>query len=267
MYNHAFIDRTANGLRLSGAPNFREVCRYETAGGGTIRPGSLFRSDSLARVTADDVELLDGLRIGSLIDLRSDRERAAHPNRWPSRDSVATLHLDISNDLRASEGMLNRILAENLSARGAREVMRETYRRMPRAFVGRLNHVFDRLLVGKPVLVHCTAGKDRTGFVTAMIMSALGAKRDAIYDEYMLTTKQCDVRQIAAGSVKAIAAAIGRPELDFDFAVVLSDVSPDYLDLSYSAIDEEFGSLDSYLHTAGGLDAAKRTQLKRLLLD
>jgi protein-tyrosine phosphatase len=254
-------------IRLSGAPNFREVSSYKTPDGRKIRTGNIFRSDSLARLTDDDVQLLDGLGIGSLIDLRSVSERQAHPNRWPSRDGVETLHLDISNDLRAAESTMNRILAEDMTARGAREVMRETYRRMPRAFAARLSHVFDRLLAGKPVLVHCTAGKDRTGFVTAMIMSALGVERGAIYEEYLLTTKQCDIRQIAAGSAKAIAAAMGRADIDFDFVLVLSGVTPDYLDLSYGAIDEEFGSIGAYLQAAGGLDAEKRAQLKRLLLD
>lgn len=267
MDNRASFDRSGAGVRLSGAPNFREVCRYQAAEGGKMRAGNLFRSDSLARLSDDDIDRLDGLNIGALIDLRSPLEREAHPNRWPAGGTVETLHLDISNDLRAGEAAMKRILSEDLTARGAREVMHETYRRMPRAFVGRLNHVFDRLLSGSPILVHCTAGKDRTGFVTAMIMSALGIDRDSIYEEYLLTTKQCDIRQIAAGSAKAIAAAMGRSDIDFDFVVVLSDVTPEYLDLSYVSIDEEFGSIDAYLRAAGGLDVEKRTRLRRLLLD
>jgi len=267
MNDRASGERPAANIRLSGAPNFREISRYEAGDGRTVRAGNIFRSDSLARLTAGDVQLLEGLGIGSLIDLRSDRERAAHPSRWPLREDVETLHLDISNDLRASESMLTRILAEDLSARGAREVMRETYRRMPQAFVGRLSHVFDRLLAGKPILVHCTAGKDRTGFVAAMIMCALGIERHAIYEEYMLTGKQCDIHETAKRSAKAIAAAIGRRELDFDFVLVMSDVAPEYLDLAFAAIDEEFGSLDTYLLQAGGLDPARQAKLKSLLLE
>lgn len=258
--------RRSAGIRLSGAPNFREIGGYEAADGRAMRAGNIFRSDSLARLTSQDVQMLDELGIGTLIDLRSPRERDAYPNRWPEREGVETLHLDISNDLRAAESALSRILSEDLTARGARDVMRETYRRMPRAFVGRLNHVFDRLLAAKPLLVHCTAGKDRTGFVAAMIMSALGIDRGAIYEEYMLTTKQCDIHRIAKGSAKAIAAAMGLAEIDFDFVLVMSDVAPDYLDLAYSAIDEEFGSIDSYLLEAGGLTPEKHARLKGLLL-
>ena len=269
MVDDVFSDRmnSAAGIRLAGAPNFRDVIGYQGADGRKLSAGKIFRSDSLARLTTQDLELLDGLGIGTLIDLRSPREREAFPNLWPAKPEIEILHLDISNDLRASESTLNRILAADLSASGAREVMRETYRRMPGAFVGRLDQVFTRLLAGNPLLVHCTAGKDRTGFVTAMIMCALDIERDAIYEEYMLTTKQCDVRRIAQGSAKAIAAAMGRPDIDFDFVVVLSDVEPGYLDLSFSTIDEEFGSIDNYLKVAGGLDANKRTQLQRLLLE
>ena len=254
--------------RLTGAPNFRDLGGYAARDGRRLRHRRLYRSDALTRVTAGDMRILDGLPIVVLCDVRSARERAACPNGWPSDQAIECLHLDVSNDLRAANAVLMRVLTENCTASDANQVMLATYRSMPRAFVGRLAQIVDRLLASpeRAVIVHCTAGKDRTGFVCAILMLALGIDRDTVFEEYMLTAARCDVHSLAAASADAIAAVIGRqPNEEFNLA--LAGVSEEYLQLALATVDSEFGSIEGYLQTAGGLDPERRAQLQDLLLE
>jgi protein-tyrosine phosphatase len=254
--------------RLVGAPNFRDLGGYAAHDGRRLRHRRIYRSDALTRLTPGDRQILDSLPIGVLCDVRSARERAACPNSWPSGYQIECLHVDVSNDMRAANTTLMRVLMENCTERDAYEVMLATYRSMPRAFVGRLAHIVDRLLASpeQAMLIHCTAGKDRTGFLCAMLMLALGVDRDTVFEEYMLTAARCDVHGLAAASADALAAAIGR-ETSPEFNLTLAGVSEEYLQLALDTVDLEFGSIDGYLQTAGGLDHRRRAQLQDVLLE
>jgi protein-tyrosine phosphatase len=264
--------------RLIGAPNFRELGGYSTADGRRIRRQRVYRSDALSQLHPDDFASLDALPIQLVCDVRSVHERATAPNSWPvSRAStqpvsqhadrqIEHLHLDVSNDLRAANKELSRALKSNPTAAGADAVMLSTYKAMPRAFIGRLAPVFDWLSSSDhAVLVHCTAGKDRTGFFCAMLMLALGVERSIVFNDYMLTAQRFGVAHLA-NATRGLNAAMGI-KLDPEVLKVLAGVREDYLDVALQTIEAEFDSVDNYLLLAAGLDAPRRRALQNALLE
>lgn len=145
----------------------------------------------MAELTQADLGTVQTLGIRLICDLRSDHERQQIPTRWPPSCPTSTLHLNISADLRAGYTAMSKALLENPSARGATDAMLASYRQFPHAFANKLDQLFDSLLNGSglPLVFHCAAGKDRTGFVAAMLLSALGVSREQILEDYLLTAR------------------------------------------------------------------------------
>ncbi|MFI4940781.1 MAG: tyrosine-protein phosphatase, partial [Burkholderiales bacterium] len=199
--------------KLTGAPNFRELGGYATPDGRSIRPGRVFRSQGLHALTDSDLDALRALDIRLVCDLRSERERLLHPSRWPQGTSTQRLELDIGADVRANNRTLLDIMRTKPDAQGARSMMMASYSAFPQTFAKPLARIFSHMLSGDadgglPVLVHCSAGKDRTGFVIAMMLSALGVPREVIFEDYMQTEKSIDRERLIQMTGKAIAALL-----------------------------------------------------------
>lgn len=257
--------RWAPAFRLTGATNFRSLAGLPAAGGRRIRPHALMRADRLADLTAEDWRSLAGTGIATICDLRSDEERAEHPNRVPPQLVLRELHCDIRNDLRADPS-LARLLVDDPTARGAERVMVEIYRRFPAYMGGTLATMVDHLLAGgAPLLVHCSAGKDRTGFVVAMLLHALEVPEQLIRQDY-LASRQWPGRETHRASLAARLGSIIPPhELPAAVDTVL-DVREAYLDAAMDALHAEFGSVRRYLETAAGVDATRIDRLRNDLL-
>ncbi len=256
---------TSDTIRLSGATNFRSLGGLPAAGGRRIRPNALMRADRLIGLTADDWTTLAATGITTLCDLRSDAERAEHPNRVPSHLGLHELNCDVRNDLRADPALAG-LLASDPTARGAERVMIEIYRRFPAYMAGTLGTVVDRLLDGgAPMLVHCSAGKDRTGFVIAMLLHALGVPEPLIREDYLASRRW-------PGSVHhraSLAERLGRfmPPTELEAAVDrVIDVREAYLDAALGVAVADYGSIDRYLEVAAGLHAERREHLREALL-
>lgn len=191
---------------IEGVSNFREFGGHGTACGGRIVTGRFFRSASPGAITAAGMEALSREGIRTVVDLRGTAERARSLAPFdPARIVLrpAPVESTTSAELRA-------LLAKG-DARTAdvRAVMIRTYR----AFVGESAAAFGSALVALlaeadgGTLVHCTAGKDRTGFVAAVIQAALGVPEDVICEDYLATNRHWD-RTSAAGHLPLQAAAI-----------------------------------------------------------
>jgi len=258
--------RPAPSLRLTGATNFRTLGGLPAAGGRRIRPHVLMRADRLTGLTADDWQTLAGTGVATICDLRSDSERAEHPNRVPPQLALRELHCDIRNDLRADPA-LARLLVDDPTARGAERVMIEIYRRFPAYMGGTLATLVDRLLAGgAPLLVHCSAGKDRTGFIVAMLLHALEVPEELIRQDY-LASRTWPGAGSHRGSLEARLGAIIPPhELAAAVDTVL-DVRDVYLDAAMDTLQAQFGSVLRYLETAAGVDARRIDRLRNDLLE
>jgi protein-tyrosine phosphatase len=254
---------------LTCAPNFRDIGGYAGADGATVRAGRIFRSQLIARPTEDDKAALRRIALRYVCDLRGQHEREVAPNLWLEAPPPAVRNLDIGMDVKAGAGELLGIIAADPTVTGIRRMMMRTYSLLPGAFVGKLGLFLDDILASGdfPAVIHCTAGKDRTGFVTAMLLLSLGVSREQVHYDYALTEQFIDMERMMAASAQYLTGIVGdKVTPSHEMLRLLCGTSPDYLNAAFAAIDRDYGSVDAYLEKAAGFDAAKRTALRRLML-
>lgn len=250
-------------LSVGCAPNFRDLGGLPAADGRRIRTGLLFRSEAITAPPEKDAAILIAQRVRFVCDLRTEAERAAAPNLWWRQAGANILHADIAADIRGTAHW-DAMRAEPGEG-GAVMLMRLAYRAMPAATAIHLGRILAAIASrGLPMVIHCTAGKDRTGFVIALLLTMLGVPRDAIYADYLASAGRQNTATIERTS------EIMRAGLGFELApaalAAICSVRADYLDESFAAIAESHGSVDQYF-AAAGLDSARRTRIRNNLLD
>jgi len=253
---------------LDGAQNFRAVQPYPAAG-GRLRARLVFRSGELSRLTPIDSQAVGNFNIRLVCDLRSSSEQAEFPTRWPAADGVAPRWLNIpdQDDSDAGPAKVFDLILSLPGDKGAAAAMNVLYRRKPRAFAASLARLFEAILQGDslPVLIHCHAGKDRTGFVTAMLLAALGVAKMDIVDDYITTTRFMPVHRESLAIADWAKRSFNR-NIDPDQAVPLVEARPEYIEAAFSQITTDWGSVDQYLTEATGLTQTAREKLQTLLL-
>ncbi len=237
-------------VSLAGASNVRDLGGWPAAG-GRVRFGCVFRAAALSGLTAADADALGALRVRTVCDLRGTAERAAAPTEL---DGARIHSLPIEPSVGAS---LRDILAtRDATGEDVLVLMSQAYTAYAVDWAHRYRVMFDLLLrEDGALLFHCSAGKDRTGFGAALILTALGTPREAVMQDYlasnMLWRGEAD---IAAGLPQAIAAK-------------LLLVHPELLDAAFAAIDAAYGGFDRYAELQLGLDPVRREQLRERLIE
>jgi protein-tyrosine phosphatase len=239
-------------LNLAGASNFRDLGGYSGKGGRNTRWGLLFRSNHLGHLTDDDIVVLRDLGLKSAFDLRGAEERLP---TLCKHDGIAVHSLPIEP---VTMVVLRGILAEGKPLREAEtlEVMCESYRNYVRHNTPTYKTLFTHLLGDSaPLVIHCTAGKDRTGFAAALILKALGVADDVIVEDYLLTNRLYK-RAEGAGA-----------ELPEEARAVLGRVEASFLQASLDTVRDDYGDLEAYFEAGLGLGARERAEFERRYLD
>lgn len=255
-------------VQLRAAPTFRDLGGLVTADGHRVKHGLLYRAGILMDPDAADGQAIAALGLRCVIDLRSAAERSHRPSTWARYGNTREEVSDVNTDVRSGNAVLLHLLEGDSHAAGAMEMMRATYRHMPQGFARQLGKLFDALLAedGTPLLIHCTAGKDRTGFACAMVLHALGVSESEIYADYLRTGNVLVGGPLAEATNRMLAGYLGRP-LARDGIDIIMDVRREFLELALAAVRAEYGSLDRYLETVGGLTPARRAALRARMLD
>jgi protein-tyrosine phosphatase len=245
--------------KLSSAPNFRDVAAKVPG----LRAGRLFRSDMVMIPDAADAPQIAACGIRLVIDLRSPGERARAPHRWFTRTGVDIAGFDVAG--RAdSRDALDRFAANN-TVDGAHEMMRSAYERFSAGAIPMLRYLGQQIEAGQlPLLVHCTAGKDRTGFAIAMLLFALGIPRDAIDQDYLASHGR--EHRNAVEATRAIMNALLPTPITEEALARMSGVHVDYLESALAQIERSYGSLSAYLRLAG-FDEKRVQRLREILLE
>jgi protein-tyrosine phosphatase len=252
---------------LKGVNNFRDVGGLPVHGGRTVRSGLLFRSGHLAHLTDADHSILNRLGVRLVCDLRSKAERASLPNRLPQGCTAKVLHFDIRQNAVGTHATLASMIKNSPTPEGAHRTMLDAYRSLPEALSGKLQTIVDRILDGDglPAIVHCHAGKDRTGFVMAMLLSSLGVPLEAIFEDYLATERYLQPGKAAVVVARMLEDAHGTAPLPETLATLMS-VRSEYLQASIDTLITRYGSIDVYLEIAAGLTPWRRDMLQELLL-
>lgn len=246
--------RPVQTLHLSGTDNFRSLKGMPTSSGQWIAEHALLRSDQLHQLDAGAWRTLERLGVKTVCDLRSAGERQRYPNRLPEQ-GPRQLVLEVIADVRAEPGFVER-LAENPSVENAENMMLDIYRRFPSMLAPHLPALFGLFESGDvPVLIHCAAGKDRTGFAVAMLLHAFGVSQADIIDDYRLSGRR--FADLDALRQEAMAHGVFRlakqPVSELAMDAVL-DARPAYLMAAFDAIQRQYGSVNRYLQEHAGLD-------------
>lgn len=248
-------------LATQGIHNFRDYGGWPVAGGGAVRRGLLWRSGQHVQATDEDLAALAPLHIRTVIDLRGASERERHPcRRVEGFDGEVIFH---DGETSSSPPHMD-IDASVTTADYARERMLAVYTRMPRnpamiAMFGRYLRVLAETEGAS--LVHCFAGKDRTGVAAMLMLNILGVSRDDQMAEFLRTNDAPTMPVLRRQSVPAIEERLGRT-LDEPSIAALLGVREEYLATWWREAEIMHGSLDGYIARELGVDEALREQLQ-----
>lgn len=242
-------------IAFEGVVNFRDLGGYRTAAGRCTAWGRVFRSDALYRLSPADLVTYAALGIRAVYDLRSDDERALHPNPMPSR------HIPLESHVPRGEFTDGSALREAIDAERR---LRDVYL----AVLSTAGPLFGELYAGLahddglPAVIHCAGGKDRTGLAAALLLSCLGVGRESVLDDYELTAhtltaarhREILQRFVSVGmSQEAARAFLGTPRW------VMAE--------ALETIDKDYGGVEAYLRGPGALGTTTLEALRRLLLE
>ena len=254
-------------LGMEGTPNFRDFGGYQTADGRRVKWGYLYRSGQLSTLSDRDIDLLANLELDLICDFRREEEQASDPSRLPAQrpPKVASLPIIPGSNSRFFEeaekqgegqlsfgrqAMFDFMVEIN---RDFAEGQRETYGRMFREILA---------LEDTRFLVHCAAGKDRTGFAVALVLLTLGVPREVVMRDYMLTARFFSPDR----EMKRLQAKYGMEHVETDAVRPMLEVHEDYLARALASIDEGYGDVERYLSEALGVDIPEQEELRRRYL-
>ena len=246
-------------LDMQGAPNFRDFGGYSNASGQNVKWGYLYRSGQLSALSEVDVALVDSLGLDLVFDFRRTEEQELEPSRLPRDSAHRVLSMPITPgnnaDFFEHSDTDQRVMFEFMVGinRDFAEAQTATYSRMFREILE---------TEGARLLVHCAAGKDRTGFAAAIILLALGVSRDVVMGDYMLTadffSPHLEMDRLRA-----------KYELELEAEAILPmlEVHEDYLAAALASIDAQYASVEEYLAQELGVGESERAELRGRYLD
>lgn len=258
-------DDMNRALPMDGVHNFRDYGGYAVSGGGRVRRGVLFRSGQHCDATDADLAAIDALDLRHVIDMRGNSEREKYPCRRGADFGAELVFYDgetaaLAPHVEAAQGALNQTIAH--------EKMEQLYRNLPfRApLIAILRDYFAALAQGQGAsLVHCLAGKDRTGMAVALLHHSLGVHPDDAMDDFLLTNTVGNMDARIAAGAETIRAKWGG--IDDATIRVLMGVDPRYLEAARKAVETEHGSIDAFLSDVLGVDDARRGALRLHLVE
>lgn len=238
-------------LTFEGIANFRDVGGYKGLANKELRWRQLYRSGHLAEASLYDLEKLKRLELQYSIDLRSAKERE---QEHYAIDFVQTSHLNILPKVAV---LARQTLFDqgNISVPEAQNIMREMYKGFVHENQAEFSLFIKQFIASDaPLVVHCTAGKDRTGFAIALVLLALGVHTDDVMADYLLSNQYFTTIRPT------------RMAVPLEVAQVLWSVQADYLALALSEINTHYQGITHYLETQLHLSPQHLMQLQTKML-
>jgi protein-tyrosine phosphatase len=270
MTSASISDTRARLVSLHGGCNFRDIGGYPTQAGGTVRWGRVYRAGVLSYFTDRDHATLHDLDVRAICDLRRAEEREREPSSWPAganRQRPTHLHWDDGSNTPTIRGFA---ASRPYTAAGMFDSMIDLYRALPEWMAGRIHGLFECVATGSvPLVVHCAAGKDRTGVAIAVLLRALDVSPQTAIEDYLLTNEAGDFEQFLRNrhDTQLGLTDIHHPLLSMpdDIRRVLFMAHADFLQAAFESI-EALGGLDRYLEKIVGVSGEQRAAVARELV-
>ncbi len=258
-------NETSSFILTEGIHNLRDYGGYAACDGARIKRGLLFRSGQHMEASDADLEAFHRLDIRTIVDLRGNSERTSFPCRRHINFAAQVIAYDgETSSSPPHEGGLGKL---NMTADLARDRMIAVYTRMPvnPAMIDMFTRYFRALEIREGGnLVHCFAGKDRTGIAAALLMHTLGAHRDDVVTEFLKTNDAPTQHILERQSLPRMGAHYHT--IEEGALHNLMGVLPEYIETYFSAITESHGSPDNYIAQTLGVDEASRAVLRARFL-
>jgi len=187
-----FLDKKKRRLDFTGTKNFRDLGGYRTVDGKTVIWGILYRSDQLQKLTNTDLNYLTALALDRIIDFRAEHEKEEAPDRIPANLDIRIVELPIlDSSTEIWRDTHDQLIKDNLKSINSVKFMIETNIELATRFTPQMMQFVHELFSanGRPVLFHCAAGKDRTGFAAAILLRILGVPLDVVMEDYLLSNQ------------------------------------------------------------------------------
>lgn len=261
------MDHLPRKLDFEGSHNFRDLGGYPLGEGRKLREGKLYRSDHLGRLTDSDQALLDEIGLRTVVDLRRKEERDEILDRIDN-PNIDQLWLPVSAEAADVVTLRRSLERGEMGPDDAVEFLRIANRQFVEIFSPVFADFLHLLLEADryPLVFHCSAGKDRVGFATAMTLFALGADLETVMHDYLATN------HITANYVEGLVDGImemPQPsmQLSGDALRKLMQVEREYLGCALEMIERRHSSVDAYLEQELDFGPDKREQLIDLLAE
>ncbi len=259
----------AAAVELTTIPNFRDAGGHETRDGSRVRTGLLYRSVALGRASNDDLTVLADLGVATVFDLRTAMEQERAPDRLPAGAELVPLDV-LADSGEADPAVVFELMKDpprasvELADMGSERFYMASYRDIVRLPSARASYgYFYRALAqdGGASLVHCTTGKDRTGWAVAALLLFFGVRADLVMREYLIS--DAEIRAAFRPVVEDFVARGGSREV----IEPMMSVQPGFLDAALDAMHADHGSIETYFSDGLGLDAAILAALRARFLE
>ncbi|MBD7911663.1 MULTISPECIES: tyrosine-protein phosphatase [Clostridium] len=261
-YHHEVVGEIL--LPFEGIHHFRDIGGYKSEDGRRVKWNTFYRSDKLSSLTASDIRYIKNLNIKTILDFRSLREVRESPDiAIKGIEYINLSAMSVMDKIEDDFDMMS-IFSNDIASEEIEKILVKGYSSMC------FNNPAFRELVyclenekRLPIVFHCSAGKDRTGFAAALILSILGVPEETIMDDYLKTNfyrKEIN---------KKIISKIQERIINKDRIKLLKymlEVKRELLEASFESIRNRYGNIDNYLEKEYGLTRKKRKELKNRLL-
>jgi protein-tyrosine phosphatase len=246
--------------------NFRDFGGYQAQDGTVVKKGLLYRCASLAYASDNDLKELSSLGIRTICDLRSRMEKKNEPDRIPAHSDIKIISIPIKGTRDGDAGLFSQ-LTSFIFGKGRNINFHEYTIELYQDYVKEFRSEFLEILKlaadssNLPILIHCTAGKDRTGLACSLIQLALEVPLELVIKDYLLTNEYLQGFKEDMLKKLRYAPLFGISKQRF---LPLFEARPEYLQVALDQIRKDYGNLENYIHD--GLEFPVEDRLKLLLL-
>ncbi|MFP3750631.1 tyrosine-protein phosphatase [Bacillus altitudinis] len=259
-----FTSMNEHSIQFSKLANFREVGGLQTTDQMVIKQGMIYRSADLSRLTKQDILTFSTLGIQTICDLRTSSERKSHPPKIMEHDKIVHIPMQPDSMMPSKWTMFRMLIAEGKSL-SFTPIMKDVYQSMLYERKKEIQQLFTLLSDEKnyPLMLHCTSGKDRTGFLSALIQLAAGVPVHTVLSEYMRSNE--GVKMLVKRQERFVR-MMSLYRVSKEQIQPLLGVQQDYLEDVLNEMMDTYGSAERYLLEACDIPKAQLLKMKNILL-
>jgi len=256
-----------NLVKFDGLYNFRDIGGFITNDGRVMKKGMLFRSDELSRLSVKDIDIFNDFNIKLICDLRTDQERKSKPSKILSEQAIKVKNISIQD--RSQEFTrfeFFKFLVSKSNSVNFERMMKEMYYNMAFINNSKINEVITLLSKQNhlPALIHCTGGKDRTGFISALIQLLVGVPYHKVMEEYLYSNHLIEPKM---KKVEKMIKWMSLFQVSSEKIKPMLEVREEYLDDVYHEIIKQYGDIDTFLCEGCRIKQESLSTLKNMLLE